>query len=190
MLNSEPEIYVIGQAGRGQETLDLIVKNKPDIAVLDISMPGLDGFEILQRIKSMGIETKVIFLTMHNDALTAKRAIQLNANGFVLKDNAFEDLLYAIRAVYSGGKFISPTISEVLFKDYSGEDKAPIILTLREREILKLIASGLTNRQIADRLFISVKTVETHRTNIMQKLDIHSLAELVKYAIKIGLIEK
>ncbi len=190
LLNSEPEISVIGQAGRGQETLDLIVKNRPDIAVLDISMPGLDGFEILQRIKSMGMATKVIFLTMHNDALTAKRAIQLNADGFVLKDNAFEDLLYAIRAVYSGGKFISPTISEVLLRDYSEGDKTPVILTLREKEILKLIASGLTNRQIADRLFISVKTVETHRTNIMQKLDIHSLAELVKYAIKIGLIEK
>jgi len=190
LLSSADDISVVGQAGRGPETLDLIIKEQPDIAILDISMPDLDGFEILQRIKDSGISTKVIFLTMHRDALIARRAMRLNASGYVLKDNAFEDLLYAIRSVYSGGTFISPTVSEMVFKKTSDEDREPRILTIREREILKLIASGLTNRQIADQLFISIKTVETHRTNIMQKLDVHTTADIVRYAIKEGLLEK
>jgi DNA-binding NarL/FixJ family response regulator len=153
-------------------------------------MPGLDGFEILKKIQSMGIGTKVIFLTMHNDALTAKRALRLNAFGYVLKDNAFEDLLYAVRAVSSGGTFISPSVSERILKTPAAKKEYPETLTMREREILRLIASGLTNKQIAQQLFISVKTVETHRTHIMQKLDVHTTADLVRFAMKSGMIEK
>ena len=190
LLKSAPELSIAGEAGSGLETLDLIVKEKPDIAILDISMPGLDGFEILQKIHSMGIGTKIIFLTMHNDALTAKRALRLKASGYVLKDNAFEDLLYAVRAVSSGGTFISPSVSERILKTPATEKEYPEMLTIREREILRLIASGLTNKQVAQQLFISVKTVETHRTNIMQKLDVHTTADLVRFAIKSGIIEK
>lgn len=189
LLQASKHIAVAGEAGAGPETINLVTREKPDIAILDISMPGFDGFEILERIQSMGACTKVIFLTMHNDALTAKRALQSGASGYVLKDNAFEDLLYAIKTVSAGGTFISPSISESILKP-TNEGKEPKILTLREREVLSLIASGLTNKQIADKLFISVKTVETHRTNIMQKLDVHTIADLVRYAIKIGLIEK
>jgi len=190
LLQSSKHIAIAGEAGAGPETIDLVSRENPDIAILDISMPGLDGFEILQRIQSLGIRTKVIFLTMHKDTLTAKRALQSGASGYVLKDNAFEDLLYAIRTVSAGGTFISPSVSESILKAPANEGKEPQILTLREREVLGLIASGLTNKQIADKLFISVKTVETHRTNIMQKLDVHTIADLVRYAIKIGLIEK
>ncbi len=190
LLKSAPEISIVGEAGGGRETLDLIVKEKPDIAILDISMPGLDGFEILKKIQSMEIGTKVIFLTMHNDSLTAKRALRLNAFGYVLKDNAFEDLLYAVRAVSSGGTFISPSVSERILKTPATEKEYPETLTIREREVLRLIASGLTNKQIAQQLFISVKTVETHRTNIMQKLDVHTTADLVRFAMKSGLIEQ
>jgi DNA-binding NarL/FixJ family response regulator len=190
LLKSAPDLSVIGEAGGGTETLDLILREKPDIAILDISMPGLDGFEILQKIQSMEIATKVIFLTMHNETLTARRALQLKASGYVLKDNAFEDLLYAVKAVSAGGTFISPSVSERLMKSSSEEEKEAHILTIREREVLKLIASGLTNKQIAVQLFISVKTVETHRTNIMQKLDVHTTADLVRYAIKTGILEK
>lgn len=189
LLKSAPDISVIGEAGEGTETLDLIIKENPDIAILDISMPGLDGFGILQKIQSMGLSTKVIFLTMHNETLTAKRALQLNASGYVLKDNAFEDLLYAVKAVSAGGTFVSPSVFEKILRT-SDEGKEPHILTIREREVLKLIASGLTNKQIAGQLFISVKTVETHRTNIMQKLDSHTTADLVRYAIKTGILEK
>ncbi len=189
LLQSAQDITVAGEAGNGPETLELIAKEKPDLAILDISMPGLDGFEIYEKMKSNGIETKVIFLTVHNDTLTAKKAIQSNTSGYVLKDNAFEDLLYAIRAVASGGKFISPSISDKIL-NFSEKESKNHILTGRESEILRLIASGLTNRQIANKLFISIKTVETHRTNIMQKLDVHTTADLVRYAIKTGLLEK
>ncbi len=190
LLQSSKHIAVAGEAGTGPETINLVTREKPDIAILDISMPGFDGFEILERIQSMGTGTKVIFLTMHKDALTAKRALQSGASGYVLKDNAFEDLLYAINTVSVGGTFISPSVLESVIKAPLYEDKESRVLTLREREVLKLIATGLKNRQIAHELFISIKTVETHRTNIMQKLDIHTTALLVQYAIKIGLLEK
>lgn len=189
LLQAAQDITVAGEAGNGPETLELIAKEKPDLAILDISMPGLDGFEIYEKMKSNGLETKVIFLTVHNDTLTAKKAIQANTSGYVLKDNAFEDLLYAIRAVASGGKFISPSISDKIL-NFSEKENENHILTGRESEILRLIASGLTNKQIANKLFISIKTVETHRTNIMQKLDVHTTADLVRYAIKTGLLEK
>ncbi len=190
LLQSASDIEVVGEAGDGAETLKLIAKERPDIAILDISMPGIDGFEILQKIREAGNKTKVIFLTMHKDSMTAKRAIQLEVSGYVLKDNAFEDLLYSIRAVSAGGTFVSPSVSQKIFKAPFHEEKVPHVLTAREREVLELIASGLTNRQIADKLFISIKTVETHRTNIMQKLDVHTIADLVRYAIKTGLLEK
>jgi DNA-binding NarL/FixJ family response regulator len=189
LLQAAQDITVAGEAGNGPETLKLIAKEKPDLAILDISMPGLDGFEIYEKMKSNGLETKVIFLTVHNDTLTAKKAIQSNTSGYVLKDNAFEDLLYAIRAVASGGKFISPSISDKIL-NFSEKESENHILTGRENEVLRLIASGLTNKQIANKLFISIKTVDTHRTNIMQKLDVHTTADLVRYAIKTGLLEK
>jgi DNA-binding NarL/FixJ family response regulator len=189
LLKSARDILVVGEAGDGSETLDLIIRERPDIAILDISMPGLDGFGILQQIREMGIGTKAIFLTMHKDSITAKKAMQSEVSGYVLKDNAFEDLLNSIRAVFAGGTFISPSVSQKIFAPPSHEGNKPHVLTVREREVLRLIASGLTNRQIADKLFISVKTVETHRTNIMQKLDIHTIADLVRYAIKTGLLE-
>jgi DNA-binding NarL/FixJ family response regulator len=190
LLQAAKHIAVAGEAGAGPETINLVTREKPDIAILDISMPGFDGFEILQRIQSQGIKTKVIFLTMYKDTLTAKKALQSGASGYVLKDNAFEDLLYAISTVSAGGTFISPSVSKSILKAPANEEKEPQILTLRECEVLRLISSGLTNKQIAEKLFISVKTVETHRTNIMQKLDIHTIADLVRYAIKVGLIEE
>jgi DNA-binding NarL/FixJ family response regulator len=190
LLQSSDNISVAGESGTGPDTIKLITQEKPAIAILDISMPGLDGFEILEKIQSMDTGTKVIFLTMHKDALMAKRALQSGASGYVLKDNAFEDLLYAINTVSAGGKFISPSVLEGVIKAPRQEDKASQILTLREREVLKLIATGRKNREIAQELFISIKTVETHRTNIMQKLDIHTTASLVQYAINAGLLEK
>ncbi|MEW6584574.1 MAG: response regulator transcription factor [Nitrospirota bacterium] len=190
LLQAAEDVEVAGEAGTGPEALDLVIRTKPDIAILDISMPGLDGFEILQKVRSMDIGTRIIFLTMHSDAPTAKRALQSHASGYVIKDNAFEDLLYAVLTVSSGGTFISPSVSEQILKAPPAGAKELQILTIREREVLKLIALGFTNRQIADKLFISVKTVETHRTNIMQKLGVHTTADLVRHAFKIGLIEK
>lgn len=189
LLQSAEDIMVVGETGDGDEISDIINKERPDVAILDISMPERSGFDIADEIQSKGIKTKVIFLTMHNDPLTAKKAILSSASGYVLKDNAFEDLLYAIRAVASGGKFISPSISDKILNSSRVKKSGNHILTERECEILRLIALGFTNKKIADKLFISVKTVETHRTKILQKLDVHTTADLVRYAIKSGLIE-
>lgn len=189
LLQSATDIAVIGEAGEGHESLGLIKKEIPDVAVLDISMPGLNGIEIVQEIEILGLATNVIFLTMHNDPLTAKKAMQTNALGYVLKDDAFEDLLYAIRAVAFGRTFISPSISQKILKSGKPKETENRILTEREQEVLRLIALGLTNKKIAEKLFISVKTVDTHRTRILQKLGAHTAADLVRYAIKIGLIE-
>lgn len=188
LLQSADGIMVAGEAGDGHEALRLIEKERPDVAILDISMPDSGGLEIMEEIKNKGIGTKVVFLTMHDDIPTARKAMQA-ASGYVLKDNAFEDLLYAIRSVASGGKFISPSISGKILQSHSAEDRKNRILTEREMEILRLIASGLTNKKIADKLSISVKTVETHRARILQKLDVHTTADLVQYAIRTGLFE-
>ena len=190
LLQSAEGITVAGEAGDGKEALTMILNESPDIAVLDISMPGLSGIEISKELKSRGSATKVVYLTMHNDVLTAQKALTSGGvSGYILKDDAFEDLLYAIKSVSSGGKFISPSISDKILQPSPPKAVEKNILTEREREILKLIASGLTNRKIADKLSISVKTVETHRARILQKLDFHTTAELVKYAIKTGLLE-
>ena len=189
LLQSAEDIEVVADTGSSDEALRLIVEKKPDVAILDISMPGLSGIEIMEEVQRKGIGTKIVFLTMHSDPLTAKRAIQSNASGYVLKDDAFEDLLYAVKAVASGGTFVSPSISEKVLKLETGREKEGSILTGREREVLQLIASGLTNKKIADKLSVSVKTVETHRTRILQKLGAHTAADLVRYAIKTGLIE-
>lgn len=188
LLQSADDISVTGEAGDGNEILKVILREKPDVALLDITMSGLDGFEVFEQIRQNSLSTKVIFLTMHNDPLTARKALMSKASGYVIKDNAFEDLLYAIRAVSAGGKFISPSISDKILNAAPLAGASRNVLTEREREILTLIASGLTNKKIADQLSISIKTVETHRTRILQKLDIHSTADLVKYAIRTGLL--
>jgi len=152
-------------------------------------MPKKNGLEILKETTKSKKRTKIVFLTMYKDTLMARKALQAGASGYILKDNAFADLLYGISTVSSGGTFISPSVSRSFVKASDTEDKESQFLTLRESEILKLIASGLTNKQIADKLFISIKTVETHRKNIMQKLDVHTIADLVKYTIKTGLLD-
>ncbi len=189
MLEEISDFNIIGETGNGNNALEIIMKTKPDIAILDISLPDLNGFEIAEAIQKKGIPTKVIFLTMHNDPITAKRAIQSFGDGYVIKDNAFEDLLYAIKSVRAGGKFISPSVSDKLINVGAPVESLQIVLTEREKEILNLIASGLTNKQIANKLYISIKTVETHRNRILQKLGVHTTADLVRYAIQSGLFQ-
>lgn len=189
LLQSAENIEVVADTGSSDEALRLIVEKKPDVAILDISMPVLSGIDLLEEIQKKAIGTKIVFLTMHNDPLTAKKAILANASGYVLKDDAFEDLLYSVRAVASGGTFMSPSISEKVLKSKAVQGSEDLILTRREREVLHFIASGLTNKKIADKLSLSVKTIETHRTRILQKLDAHTTSDLVRYAIKTGLLE-
>jgi DNA-binding NarL/FixJ family response regulator len=190
LLQSSNVITVVGEAGDGKEALNLIKTEAPEIAILDISMPGLSGFEVVRELEQHENNTKIIYLTMHDDLFTAKKVITSKAKGFVSKDDAYEDLIYAIEAVSSGRRFVSPSISDkIISLNILKENDDDEVLTNRELEILKLIAEGVTNKKMAGQLSISVKTVETYRSRIMQKLDLHSTAELIKYAIKNGLLK-
>ncbi len=188
LLASVEDITVAGEAADGVQALKLIREVGPDVAILDLSMPS-GGLEVARAVRNEGLSTRIILLTMHNEPDKANKAIQAGVHGYVLKDNAFEDLVYALRSVARGGTFISPSLVAGVLK--SGERrKSGELLTRREREVLSLIATGLTNRQIAEKLFISVKTVETHRARIIDALDLHNTAELVRYAIDNGLVER
>jgi DNA-binding NarL/FixJ family response regulator len=188
MLASVEDVQVAGEAADGQEALRLIHETQPDVAIVDLSMPR-GGLEVAREVRETGLATKVILLTMHNEPDAANKAMQAGAHGYVLKDNAFEDLVYALRSVARGGTFISPSLAAGMLK--AGERrKEGGPLTKREREVLALIATGLTNRQIAEKLFISIKTVETHRSRIIESLDLHTTAELVRYALENDLVER
>ena len=189
LLQSSNVITVVGEAGDGKEALNLIKTEVPEIAILDISMPGLSGLEVIRELEQQENKTKIIYLTMHDDLFTAKKVITSKAKGYVSKDDAYEDLIYAIEAVSSGRRFVSPSISDKIFSLNILKDSDDNVLSNRELEILKLIAEGVTNKKIAGQLSISVKTVETYRSRIMQKLDLHSTADLIKYAIRNGLIK-
>lgn len=157
LLKSSNKIDVVGEAGDGKEALDLIKTESPEIAILDISMPGLSGFEVIRALEQQENKTKIIYLSMHDDLYTAKKVITSKAKGFVSKDDAYDDLLYAIDAVSSGRKFVSPSISDKIFSLNVLKDSDDDILTKRELEILKLIAEGVTNKKMASQLAISVK---------------------------------
>ncbi len=189
LLTSTADIKVVGEASDGQESLRLIEKLKPDVAVLDIAMPGLSGIEVAKRLVKISPDTNTLILTMHADCFYAVEALKASALGFMLKEESFDMLIDAIHAVAAGNMFVSPTLETPVLKEFVGlarqvADSGGNILTDREREILQLVAEGLTNQEISEKLCISASTVDTHRKNIMAKLDIHSVAGLVKYAIR------
>ncbi|HHL35532.1 MAG TPA: response regulator transcription factor [Desulfobulbaceae bacterium] len=189
LLSSTKDIQVIGEASDGQESLRLIEELQPEVAVLDIAMPGLTGIEVARRLARVAPQTKNLILTMHADCFYAVEALKANALGFMLKEESFDMLIDAIRAVAAGNMFVSPTLEKPVLKEFVGLAKqtgggSGNILTEREREILQLVVEGLTNQEISKKLCISTSTVDTHRKNIMAKLDIHSIAGLVKYAIR------
>ena len=189
LLASTTDIEVVGEASDGQESLRKLEKLQPDVAVLDIAMPGLTGIEVTKRLAKIAPRTNTLILTMHADCFFAVEALKANALGFMLKEESFDMLIDAIRAVAAGNMFISPTLETPVLKEFVGlarqsADSGGSILTEREREILQLVVEGLTNQEIAEKLCISTSTVDTHRKNIMAKLDIHSVAGLVKYAIR------
>lgn len=189
LLVTTTDIKVVGEANDGQESLRLIEKLKPNVAVLDIAMPGLTGIEVTKRLAKIAPQTKTLILTMHADCFYAVEALKASALGFMLKEESFDMLIDAIRTVAAGNMFISPTLETPVLKEFVGlarqsADSGGNILTEREREILQLVVEGLTNQEVSDKLSISTSTVDTHRKNIMAKLDIHSVAGLVKYAIR------
>lgn len=195
VLQRAGDIEVVGEAVDGAGAVALVEALKPDVLVTDISMPGMNGIQAAERLRAGGSATAVVILSMHDDEGLARRALQGGVRGYVLKDAVTEELLLAVRAACHGATFLSPRVSTRLLAERgAGEDpraaaEAPVGLTPREREVLRLIGAGHTNRSIASQLGISVKTVERHRTALMAKLDTHSIVDLIRVAIRRGLIE-
>ena len=193
MLNRHPELDVIGEASDGIEALRSIRDLKPDLALLDISMQGLNGIEMTRQIAAQQPETRVIILSMHADRRYVTEALKAGAQAYVLKESSIEELFDAIESIKQKRIYLSPVLSDQILRDYVGaiqtqEQSAYEVLSNREREVLQLIAEGRSTKEIAGQLHVSVKTVETHRAQIKTKLNLQSIAELTKYAIREGLI--
>lgn len=194
LLESQPDIEVVGEATNGEEAVARSSETKPDIVLMDITMPGMNGLEATQRIKQETPEIKILALTMHESDEYFFKVLEAGASGYFVKGGSSSELVSAVRAVQKGDVFLYPTMAKKLLSDYlqrvrSGQGVESYDgLTSREREIVKLIAEDLNNQEIAERLVLSPLTVQTHRANIMAKLGLHSRAELVKYAIKHGFI--
>jgi two-component system response regulator NreC len=194
LLESQPEFSVTGEAADGRQAVDQAVATKPDVVVMDIAMPHLSGTDAAQKIKESLPATAIVFLSMHSDEGYVLRALKAGAKGYILKDSAEGDLIQAIKAVAEGKAFFSPEISRMLVEDYVREIRARgmedsyELLTIREREILHMLAEGKSNKDIAGLLNLSLFTVETHRRNLQEKLNLHSVAELILYAVRKGLI--
>jgi two-component system response regulator NreC len=194
LLEDEPDMVVIGEAEDGHTTVKLVKQLDPDVVLMDIAMPLLNGIEATRQIKRDNPRTKVLILTMHENEEYIRQLLAVGAVGYILKDAAARELLGAIRAVYRGEAVLSPAITRLVIEDYlRWGDLQPESdasgLSPREREVLQLVAEGYTNKQIAEILSISIKTVQTHRLNMMSKLDLHDRGELIKYAIQKKIIE-
>jgi len=194
LLESQPGFSVVAEASDGREAVERAQSSQPDVAVLDIAMPNLSGIEAAQRISSASPQVAIVILSMHSDEGYVLRALKSGVKGYVLKDSAEGDLMEAIKAVHQGKTFFSPEISKMLVEDYvreirnRGTEDSDDLLTSREREILQLLAERKSNKDIAAALNLSPYTVETHRRNLQEKLNLHSLAELILYAVRKGMI--
>jgi len=190
LLESQTEFSVVGEAADGRQAVEQAEATNPDVVVLDVAMPNLSGIEAAQRIITARPHTAVVVLSMHSDEGYVLRALKAGAKGYLLKDSAEGDLIDAIKAVAQGKTFFSPEISRMLVEDYVREIRARGIedsyelLTTREREILQLLAEGKSNKEVAGLLNLSLYTVETHRRNLQDKLNLHSFAELILYAVR------
>jgi len=192
MLETLEGVTVVAESGEGRETLELIAKHRPDVALVDITMPGLNGIEVATRAAKESPRTRVVILSMHAGEMYVARALKAGVAGYLLKDAAPDELPMALRAVASGEVYLSPAISkqvvEVLRRRTEGEPEPLEGVTPRQREILQLIAEGRSMKEIAAILEVSVKTVEGHRAQLMDRLDIHDVAGLVRFAIRAGLV--
>jgi len=194
VIEQQPDLIVVGEAGDGRHAVSLATSLKPDVAVLDIGMPNLNGIEAAKQITEGESGAAVVILSMYSDETYILRALKAGARGYLLKDSAEADLVRAIRSVAEGKSFFSPTVSRVLLEDYmrklqrTGGESSYDLLTPREREVLQLVAEGKSNKEVADMLNLSVYTVETHRGNLMEKLKLNGVPELILYAVRKGII--
>jgi two-component system, NarL family, response regulator NreC len=194
IIDSDPELTVVAEAGSGTEAISLAELHRPDVAVMDIAMKELNGIEAAMQIQRRSPDTAILILSMFSDDRYVMRAVRAGARGYLLKDSVEDDLLKAIRATHAGHSYFSPQIARTLLDGYARglnthemEDRYEL-LTLRERQIYQLLAEGRSNKEIAQLLTLSLHTVETHRVRIMEKMDVHSAAELVLSAVRRGLI--
>ena len=194
LLERQPNLSVVGEASDGRETVSLAEDLSPNVIVMDIAMPNLNGIEASRQITTAHPETAIVILSMHSDESYVIRALKAGARAYLLKDSAEGDLIAAVRAVTEGKSFFSPAISRILVEDYMRQleqrhvEDTYELLTQREREILQLLAEGKTNKDVAAMLNLSVYTVETHRTHILQKLNLHTVPEMILYAVRKGII--
>jgi two-component system response regulator NreC len=200
VLKSSPEYRIVAEAEDGEQAVRLAQQHKPDVVMMDISMPGLNGIEATSMIKAQNPDIKVVVLTVHEDEEYVYQILRAGASGYVLKSAGKKEIFAAIKSAISGERFFSPGISKIIIDGFARRAKDLDVrrdhppaqpgnqLTRRETEVLRYIAQGYTNRKIAEALFLSIRTVNTHRTNLMQKLDIHDTARLVRYAIEAGLV--
>ena len=194
LLERQPGFEVVGEAGDGREIVEMAREQHPDVVVMDIAMPNMNGIEATRRIVEKQPETGVVILSMHYDESYVLRSLKAGARAYLLKDALKAELIGAIRAVAEGRSFFSPKVSRILQEDYvealgrKDADDSYELLTDREREILQLVAEGKTNKEIATILNVSLYTVDTHRTHILQKLNLHSVPELILYAVRKGII--
>ena len=194
LLERQDGFTVVAEAADGREAVETAVAMSPDVAVIDIGMPNLNGIEAASRITEKCPETAVVILSMHVDESYVLRALKAGARGYLLKDAPEEDLINAIRAVHQGKAFFSPEISKMLAEDYMrqmrqrGVEDSYELLTPREREILQMLGEGKSNKDVATKLNLSLHTVETHRGNVLEKLNLHSTAEMILYAVRKGIV--
>jgi two-component system, NarL family, response regulator NreC len=190
ILEAQTDMEIVGEASNGREALEIATKLSPDVVVMDVAMPELNGIEATRRMGEAAPRTRVLALSMHKDSVYVREILRAGARGYLLKDAVDEDLIAAVRAVARGEGYLSPGVADAVLTDYRQHVTDPIdLLTSREREVLQLIAEGKTNKEIATTLNLSVYTVDAHRGRIMEKLNLHSTGELVRFAIRKGLVD-
>ncbi len=190
ILEAQPDMEVIGETGNGREAVELAKSLKPDVVVMDVTMPELNGIEATRRIRENLPYVRVLALSVHRDGVYVREIVRAGAEGYILKESADAELIAAVRAVAQGNSYLSPEVAGAVLKDYRKHATNPLdLLSAREREVLQWIAEGKTNKEIATGLNLSVYTVDGHRTRIMEKLGLHSVSELVRFAIRNGVVE-
>jgi two-component system, NarL family, response regulator NreC len=190
ILGAQADMEIVGEAGNGREAVDLAAELKPDVVVMDVAMPELNGIEAARRLTAANPHARVLALSMHKDSVYVREILRAGARGYLLKDSGPADLVAAVRAIASGEGYLSPAVSDAVLNDYRKHVTDPIdLLSSREREVLQMLAEGKTNKEIAVVLNLSVYTVDAHRGRIMEKLNLHSINELVRFAVRAGLVD-
>lgn len=190
ILAAQPDMEILGEASNGREAVELAERLRPDVVVMDVAMPELNGIEATRRMVTAAPRARVLALSMHKDSVYVREILKAGARGYLLKDAFDRDLLAAVRAVARGEGYLSPAVSDAVLNDYRRHVTDPLdLLTSREREVLQMIAEGKTNKEVATTLGLSVYTVDAHRGRIMEKLNVHSASELVRVALRHGLVE-